>query len=141
MNALAFSPSQQRELQEFLKNLAPGKTLRLDGRSLELTPELVGLLLGLLELLARGEPVRILPLEAELTTQQAAEILGVSRPYLIRLLEEGKIPHRKVGSHRRVLAREVLAYRETSRQQGRELLDRLIAESQALGLDRPHAGD
>ncbi|WP_027878153.1 helix-turn-helix domain-containing protein [Meiothermus cerbereus] len=103
MNALAISPSQQRELQEFL---------------------------------ARGEPVRILPLEAELTTQQAAEILGVSRPYLIRLLEEGKIPHRKVGSHRRVLA-----YRETSRRQGRELLDRLIAESQALGLDRPHASD
>lgn len=141
MNALAFFPSQQRELQEFLKNLAPGKTLCLDGRSLELTPELVGLLRGLLELLAQGEPVRILPLEAELTTQQAAEILGVSRPYLIRLLEEGKIPYRKVGSHRRVQAKEVLAYRETSRQQGRELLDQLIAESQALGLDRPHASD
>jgi excisionase family DNA binding protein len=141
MNALAFSLSQQRELQEFLKDLAPGKTLRLDGRFLELTPELEELLRGLLELLARGEPVRIVPLKAELTTQQAAEILGVSRPYLIRLLEEGKIPHRKVGSHRRVLAREVLAYRETSRQQGRELLDQLIAESQALGLDRPHTDD
>jgi acyl-CoA reductase-like NAD-dependent aldehyde dehydrogenase len=61
--------------------------------------------------------------------------------HLIRLLEEGKIPYRKVGSHRRVLAREVLAYRETSRQQGRELLDQLIDESQALGLDRSHAGD
>lgn len=61
--------------------------------------------------------------------------LGVSRPYLIRLLEEGKIPYRKVGSHRRVLA-----YRETSRQQERELFQ-LIDESQALGLDRSHAGD
>ncbi|AWR87996.1 helix-turn-helix domain-containing protein [Meiothermus taiwanensis] len=138
MNALTFSvlsKGQEQELRKFMKNLSPGKTLRLDGHSLELTPELVEILRQLLEPLARGEPVHILPLEAELSTQQAAEILGVSRPHLIRLLEEGKIPHRKVGTHRRVQAKDVLGYLEASKKQGRELLDQLITESQALGLD------
>lgn len=138
MNALTFpvlSKRQEQELQKFMKNLCPGKTLRMDGHSLELTPELVGILRQLLEPLARGEPVRIFPLEAELSTQQAAEILGVSRPHLIRLLEEGKIPHRKVGTHRRVQAKDVFDYLEASKKRGRELLDQLITESQTLGLD------
>lgn len=138
MNALTFSvlsKGQEQELQKFTKNLSPGKTLRMDGHSLELTPELVAILRQLLEPLARGEPVRILPLEAELSTQQAAEILGVSRPHLIRLLQEGKIPHRKVGTHRRVQAKDVLDYLEASKKRGRALLDQLITEGQALGLN------
>ena len=88
----------------------------------------------LLGALLRGEAVRIVPLEAELTTGQAAELLGVSRPYLVRLLEEGKIPHHKVGSHRRVRARDLLAYLEAYRKRGRELMVELIGEAQELGL-------
>ena len=84
------------------------------------------------EKLAPGKVLRLE--EAELTTGQAAELLGVSRPYLVRLLEEGKIPHHKVGTHRRVRARDLLAYLEASRKRGRELLDELIGEAQELGL-------
>jgi excisionase family DNA binding protein len=73
-------------------------------------------------------------LEAELTTGEAADILGVSRPYLVRLLEEGAIPYHKVGTHRRIRAKDLLDYLERSRQQGKDLLDQLTAEAQELGL-------
>lgn len=135
MGALTFSRMEEREsLKAFLVHLRPGARLRLGEATLDLTPELAHLLRNLLEPLTRGEPVRVVPLEAELTTQEAADILGVSRPYLVRLLEEGKIPFRKVGSHRRVRAQDLLAYLEASRKEGRKLLDKLIAEGQELGL-------
>ncbi|TBH21761.1 helix-turn-helix domain-containing protein [Thermus thermamylovorans] len=135
MGALTFSRKEEREsLKAFLAHLRPGAHLRLGETALELTPELADLLRSLLEPLAQGEPVRVVPLEAELTTQEAADILGVSRPYLVRLLEEGKIPFRRVGSHRRVRAQDLLAYLEASRKEGRKLLDQLIAEGQELGI-------
>ena len=135
MGGLLFtSTSSVEAVKAFREKLAPGKVLRLEEASLELTPELARLVQELLGALLRGEAVRIVPLEAELTTGQAAELLGVSRPYLVRLLEEGKIPHHKVGTHRRVRARDLLAYLEASRKRGRELLDELIGEAQELGL-------
>lgn len=134
MSALVFSSTNQEEILRFVSHLKPGQVLRIDDTSLTLTSELSNLLRQLLEHLARGEPVRIVPLEAELTTQQAAELLGVSRPHLVNLLEEGEIPYRKVGTHRRVKAKDVLAYMETSRKRGQEILDELIREGQELGL-------
>ncbi|GGM91668.1 excisionase [Thermus composti] len=135
MSGLVFAPVPSAEaLRVFREKLAPGKVLRLEEASLVLTPELVQLFQELLEALSRGEPVRIVPLEAELTTSQAAELLGVSRPYLVRLLEEGKIPYHKVGAHRRVRAKDLLAYLEASRKRGREILDELTREAQELGL-------
>lgn len=122
------------ELRSFLEELIPGRVLRLGEASLTLTPELAKALRQLFELLLKGEPVRVVSLEAELTTQQAAELLGVSRPYLIRLLEEGKIPYHKVGSHRRVKVQDLLAYREAAKKRGQALLDELVRESQELGL-------
>jgi excisionase family DNA binding protein len=130
MGGLLFTPRLPAEaVRAFREKLTPGKVLRLEEASLTLTPELAQLLQELLGALSRGEAVRIVPLEAELTTGQAAELLGVSRPYLVRLLEEGKIPYHKVGTHRRVRA-----YLEASRKRGRELLDELIGEAQELGL-------
>ncbi len=132
---MAFARKEEREsLKAFLAHLRPGTRLRLGETALELTPELAHLLRNLLEPLARGEPVRVVPLEAELTTQEAAELLGVSRPHLVRLLEEGKIPFRKVGSHRRVRAKDLLAYLETSRKEWGKLLGQPFAEGQELGL-------
>lgn len=85
--------------------------------------------------LAKGKQVSVVAAEAEMTTQQAADLLLVSRPYLIGLLDAGKIPYRKVGTKRRILAADVLAYKAKDRVRRRKLLDELSAESQQLGLD------
>lgn len=135
MAGLVFAqPEAKEEVLLFLKNLAPGKPIHLGEVSLRVTPELENLLRQVLESLLQGVPVRVVPLEAELTTGEAAEILGVSRPYLVRLLEEGAIPYRKVGTHRRIRGKDLLDYLERSRQQGKDLLDQLTAEAQELGL-------
>lgn len=131
---LGLDPAHQKEVQAFLNALRSGNVLTVNGQTLSLTPALVEVLRAYLEPLARGEPVMVVPLEAELTTQQAANLLGISRPYLIRLLEEGKIPYHKVGTHRRIRARDLLAYKEQSRRKGEEILGKLVEEAQELGL-------
>jgi 3,4-dihydroxy 2-butanone 4-phosphate synthase/GTP cyclohydrolase II len=85
------------------------------------------LLLEILAHIGRGAGVSILPTEVELTSQQAAELLQVSRPFLIKLLEEGRIPHRKVGTHRRILFSDIMAYRRREAQP--RLADALSEES------------
>ena len=71
--------------------------------------------------------------DAELTTAQAADILNVSRPYVIKLLEEGKIPHRKTGTHRRIRLEDVLDYKAESKARKERAIDRLVADAQEQG--------
>jgi len=92
------------------------------------------LLVTILAQMASGNAVRLIPHQAELTTQEAAELLSVSRPYLVRLLDEERIPHRKVGTHRRILFKDLMAYKAEHRRARGAALDDLTRLSQELGL-------
>ncbi len=110
--------------------------LSTDTESLSLTPALAELLRGLLERLGKGESVTVLSRDEELSTQQAAELLGVSRPYLIeQLLEERKIPYRKVGKHRRIRVRDLLAHQEREQAEKRALVREITELAQEMGLE------
>lgn len=93
------------------------------------------LFLEVLAQLAEGNAVTIVPVHAELTTQQAADMLNVSRPYFVRMLERRVIPHHKVGTHRRVYARDVLAYKRSDDQRRRQIARELteLAEETETG--------
>jgi excisionase family DNA binding protein len=124
--------SQRRDARRKLRL----RVVAADGRgpTIDLPPAAVSGLLTILERIADGRRPGILPVEAELTTQQAAELLNVSRPYLVRLLDQGAIPSRKVGSHRRVLAADVTAYKAREVERRRAALDALAADAQELKL-------
>jgi excisionase family DNA binding protein len=92
------------------------------------------LLNSILTEMAKGNAVTLIPVHAELTTQQAADILNVSRPFLIEQLEKGVIPHRKVGTHRRVMFKDLMEYKQTMNHNRLEALEELSAIDQELGL-------
>ena len=95
----------------------------------------VELMARILAHIAAGQAVSILPEHAELTTQQAANFLNVSRPYLISLLNENKIAYRMVGTHRRILASSLLEYRRADDAARRGAADELAAMTQEFGED------
>lgn len=101
---------------------------------IELPSGAVALLMEILEAMAAGRGVTLIPENAELTTVEAAEILNVSRPYLIKLLEEKAIPHRKVGKHRRVKMEDVMSYKLAIDQERESVLDELARDGQEQGM-------
>jgi excisionase family DNA binding protein len=117
-------------------SLAGRDRLRLEteGRAVELPAKLFGLLQNALESMARGQAVSLISLEEEITPQEAAVLLNVSRPFAARLFDQGIIPSRRVGTHRRALASDVMAYREREKTARLRVLDDLTAEAQRLGL-------
>jgi len=94
----------------------------------------VELLARILAHMAAGQGVSVVPADAELTTQQAADLLNVSRPFLIGLLDAGEIEYRKVGKHRRVRADSLLDYKRNDDQRRRKAADELTALGQEMGL-------
>jgi excisionase family DNA binding protein len=108
-------------------------------QSIELPAGAVAVLMDVLEAMAAGRGVTIVPENAELTTVEAAGILNVSRPYLIKLLDEKVIPHRLVGKHRRILIDDVMAYKERIDAAREDVLAQLTADAQEndMGYSRP----
>ena len=101
-------------------------------QTIELPAGAVSLLQAILEDMASGRAVTIVPQNAELTTQQAADFLNVSRPFLVQLLEQKKLPFRMVGTHRRIRFEDVLRYKENTDAERRKVLDQLATEAQEL---------
>ena len=94
----------------------------------------VRLLTDMMTHLAEGRRVSVMPEDAELTTKQAADMLNVSRPYLVGLLQAGKLAHHMVGTHRRVLVRDLLDYRQRQMESSGAAMDELAAQAQELDM-------
>jgi excisionase family DNA binding protein len=97
-----------------------------------LTPAVSDLFLELLRHIGSGDAVTLGPIQQMLTTQQAADLLNVSRPYLIKLIERGDIPHSTVGRHRRLKAEDVFAYKIARDKARSDALDELVANDADL---------
>jgi len=105
-----------------------------EGVNVTIPKEAFDLLLEVLGQMANGNAVTIVPVHAELTTQQAAEMLNVSRPFVVGLLDSGQIPCRMVGAHRRVKFADLTAFKEKDEEERRAAIDELAAEAQKHGL-------
>lgn len=103
-------------------------------QSIELPARAVALLVDILDTMASGRNITLIPENIELTTVQAADVLNVSRPFLIKLLEEGNIPYRKVGKHRRIRMEDVMAYKTAIDTERETVLDELVAEAQEMNM-------
>ena len=101
--------------------------------SVEIPQHAVKLLFEILGQLANGNAVTVVPVHAELTTQQAADMLNVSRPFLVKLLDDHVIPHAMVCTHRRVKASDLIAYKRARDERSRSTVDELAALGQELG--------
>lgn len=105
-----------------------------DGATLTLPHAAARLLGHVLTEMAHGNAVTLIPIHAEMTTQEAADYLNVSRPFLITLLESGKIPYRKVGTHRRLRFEDVKAYKDRIDAERMKALDELASQAQDLDM-------
>jgi excisionase family DNA binding protein len=90
--------------------------------------------------MAHGQGVTVIPRNALLTTQEAADLLGISRPTLVRLLEAGKMPYEQHGRHRRIMLADLLTYQEAVRHERRESLRRMAREGQRAGIYEATSG-
>lgn len=138
------APQEQRAgveaLMEVLQHTASEHTERPayqlvspSGEVIELPQTVFLLLERIIEVLARGDAITVIPVGKELTTQQAADILNISRQYLVRLIDNGRIPYRKTGTHRRIRMEDLLAYKRQRDLDRMTALDGLSQLSQDFG--------
>jgi excisionase family DNA binding protein len=130
---------QVTESSRQLAHLLSGKrrkslSVTIDGEECEIPLAALRMLKDLLVQLSLGHSVTLIPIHAELTTQEAADLLSVSRPYLVSLLESGKMPFHKAGSHRRIMFQDLLAYKKQQEQESDAAMAELARDAQELGL-------
>ena len=104
------------------------------GEKIKLPVKALKLLGEILKSMSEGKPVSIVPIATEVTTQMAAELLGCSRPYLVKLLEEGKIEYTKVGKHRRIKYEDVIRYKQKMKEEQKQHLIDMMAADEESGL-------
>ena len=129
----------QRELASLLSTKF--ETQRIDifdkedkAHSLVLPTSALRLLVDILGELAIGNAVKVVPVHAELTSQEAADLLNVSRPHLVKMLEEGAIPFTKTGRHRRIRFSDLMAFKQRRDAQSQEAMEELVRQAQELGM-------
>jgi excisionase family DNA binding protein len=127
-----------RQLETFSRTTTDMRVQILDTDShitVPLPGAAVRFFIEILHNMAEGRAFTLMPMHAELTTQEAADFLNVSRPHVVRLLENGAIPFHKAGTHRRVSFADLDTYKRTSDMARRKALDDMVAASQELGLE------
>ncbi|MBD8092351.1 helix-turn-helix domain-containing protein [Pseudomonas fluorescens] len=129
----------QRELASLLSTKF--ETQRIDifdkedkPHTLVLPTSALRLLVDILGELAIGNAVKVVPVHAELTSQEAADLLNVSRPHLVKMLEEGAIPFTKTGRHRRIRFSDLMAFKQRRDEESQEAMEALAQQAQALGM-------
>lgn len=126
--------SSSRLLAAYLGDGGTRRIKVIDGdANIDVPVSALRMLVEILANMAEGKAVSIIPVKAELTTQQAADFLNVSRPHLVSLLEAKVIEFHKTGTHRRIYASDLLAYRQKRDAQSRSALDELAEQAQELG--------
>lgn len=123
-----------QQLEDFVESVPIAELRSPDGRSTPIPEEVYEVLREVVEAMGRGQAITVAPHDQALTTQAAADILGISRPTLVKLLERGEIPYTQPGRHRRVRLIDVLAHRDRAHDAAQRGLDELVAISQEAGL-------
>ena len=138
LDPVSLPASQEEQVNALLELLRREGKPRLVGKggesAVELPDAVYELLLQILEGMQQGKAITIVPVVQDLTTQQAAGMLGVSRPFFVKLLESGKLPFHLTGTHRRVYLKDLLAYKQYRDRERREALDRMAQEAEDAGI-------
>ena len=136
----ALAQAAQRCLMAALDHSRASKIrLVTDGKnmpSVELPPKALRMVADMLGMMAQRQPVVLLPQKLELSTQDAAAFLNVSRPFVVKQIDAGRLPCRKVGRHRRILFDDLVAYQQQQHEETEAALQALADQAQSLGLDR-----
>ncbi len=134
--AASLAHASAAELSRLLAILpeAERAIVKLDGHDLILPRQALALLRDILVEMAQGNAVTIVPTHAELTTQEAANILNVSRPHLVKLLNDDVIPYSKTGTHRRIRYQDLMVYKAQREQRSMDVLNALTEQAQHLGM-------
>ena len=138
LDPVSLLPEEEQQVRALHELLTKEGKARLVGRGgepqMELPDTIFELLVEIIRCLEQGKAISVVPITQDLTTQEAAEMLGVSRPFFVKLLETNQLPFHMAGTHRRVYLQNLLLYKQQRDECRREALDEMSREAEALGL-------